>query len=274
MPEFDNKLVLAAYRPNGSDAGDPLIDAAVRAAAEDPELGSHFARARAFDTCLAESIATIPVPSDLREKILAGTRPAASPASAAPRATSRIRRATAILASAACIGLAAVVAPIILSDHDVDMEVVASSSLPQWQKNAFALLDGIVSKTEAFDVNRPAADEARSWFAAITGRTDTIPAALADRPAIGCKHMSGPEGSLALMCFQTESGAIVHLSVWMPPAGDEALEDDPLAPQFVSTGKWDSAAWVGDDGLHYMLATFGDEESEERLRKFVPGLVS
>ena len=73
------KLILASFRPNGSDLNDPAFAEALELAAQDKSLGQWLAEERAQDLAFADSLAEFPIPEDLREnlfEVLASTQEA------------------------------------------------------------------------------------------------------------------------------------------------------------------------------------------------------
>ena len=63
------KLILASFRPNGSDLNEPAFAEALALAAEDKDLGHWLANERAQDTAFADSLAEFPIPENLRESL-------------------------------------------------------------------------------------------------------------------------------------------------------------------------------------------------------------
>lgn len=266
MSEFETQLVLAAFRPDGSDRGDPLVDAALQAAARDPDLQARFESAREFDARFASALARVPIPADLRANILAGARFADQSSSGGTRYRPVL---VVALAAAACLAVAAIITQFYPST-DPEVAPAPQDARPEWEERAFALLDSVTTGHTAFELVAPSEAEARMWFADITGRDEVLPPSLAGMPSVGCKHVQTPEGSVALMCFHTESGDLVHLSVWTPPPGSEAPDTGDSGGRYAIRGKWDSVAWDGENGLRYMLATQHQEGSREQLRQLVP----
>ena len=63
------KLILASFRPNGSDLNDPAFTEALALAAEDKALGQWLANERAQDMAFADSLFEFPIPENLRESL-------------------------------------------------------------------------------------------------------------------------------------------------------------------------------------------------------------
>ncbi len=75
MNRDEAKLILQSYRPGGRDRHDPHFADALALAEQDPELKQWFDRQQEFDLALASHIQAVPVPADLKRKLLA-PRPA------------------------------------------------------------------------------------------------------------------------------------------------------------------------------------------------------
>ncbi len=65
------KTLLQGYRPNGADAGDPAFAEALELVRMHPALGEWFARQQDFDLALSAEHEQVPVPRELRDRILA-----------------------------------------------------------------------------------------------------------------------------------------------------------------------------------------------------------
>src|SRR6185295_12013962 len=74
MNNQEAKFILGAYRPDGSDATDPMFAEALTMVERDPELRDWLERQRAFDRAVAAKVRAIVPPAELREAILAGGR--------------------------------------------------------------------------------------------------------------------------------------------------------------------------------------------------------
>ena len=74
MTNQEAKFILSAYRPGGSDAGDPMFDGALAQARKDPTLGAWFSTEQRHAAGISVRLREIVPPAGLREAILAGAR--------------------------------------------------------------------------------------------------------------------------------------------------------------------------------------------------------
>lgn len=74
MNNDEAKFILAAYRPGGQDATDPLFAEPLSQARRDPDLKVWFKSQLAFDSAVAARLREVQPPAGLRDLILAGVR--------------------------------------------------------------------------------------------------------------------------------------------------------------------------------------------------------
>jgi len=74
MNNQEAKFILAAYRPGGQDASDPLFAEALEQVRRDPELATWFEAEQHFDAAMSEKLKGEPVPPELRANILAARK--------------------------------------------------------------------------------------------------------------------------------------------------------------------------------------------------------
>ncbi len=97
------KDVLAAYRPNGADRGDPAFAEALEHARASHALNTWFENELAGDRAIAAAVRSIPTPADLKARILAESF---APATARARRRPDWKLVIASLAAAASIAIA------------------------------------------------------------------------------------------------------------------------------------------------------------------------
>lgn len=72
MNHEEAKLILRSSRPDGGDLDDPAFAEALEHARRDPALAAWLERERALDTAIAEKLATVAPPPEVRATLLAG----------------------------------------------------------------------------------------------------------------------------------------------------------------------------------------------------------
>ncbi len=74
MDKKEAEFVLSAYRPNGKDADDSQMTAALKMANSDPDLKNWFESEVRQDQIIADKLKELRPPSNLRSRILAGMK--------------------------------------------------------------------------------------------------------------------------------------------------------------------------------------------------------
>lgn len=74
MNDEDIHLILAAHRPNGADAADPMMAPALARVKSEATLQKWFDREQALDLAVARKVGEVTPPADLKALILAGGR--------------------------------------------------------------------------------------------------------------------------------------------------------------------------------------------------------
>jgi hypothetical protein len=243
------RLLLSALRPNGQDANDPALAAALEAAKNDPALAQWLAEQQEFDRAVAERLRAVPVPADLKAKILAGA------------AVSRRR---AWWSQPRALAIAAMLAVFFAIGG---FWMGRPAGLAEWQKNGLAVLNGIVAGERNFDMKNGDPKQLTAWLASRSMPVPgTMPTTLDGKPSLGCKTINWDGHKMSLICFDLGGGESVHLFV-TNRAGLAGVPPDGPKPQIVQTtveGKpWTVALWnEGDKTL--MLAS---QQGEAPLRR-------
>jgi len=63
------KVLLAAYRPGGTDANDPLFREVLEQLSHDPELAAWFKAEQEFDSAMVEKFREVPVDAAAKARI-------------------------------------------------------------------------------------------------------------------------------------------------------------------------------------------------------------
>lgn len=284
------RFILQCFRPDGADAGEPDFTAALGMAAQDRELGEWLARERAHDAAFAEALGRLPIPSGLRDEILACFAAARGDLPELADAT-----------DAAFIGALAALRPPdgLRGQILAAMERSAAASRPArwWWRLGVPLAAAAAVALGLFvwrDQAPPAAGRLAAApadgplpvaaveagflkaFADPTFRLDlqnadhkalfqhlrsrslpcpcprTLPPGLANVEGIGCRvlEIDGHRGSL--VCFDQRQAGVVHLVVFF-----RREVADPLpatgSPAFEQHGGWAVAQWAHDERVFMLL---------------------
>jgi hypothetical protein len=249
VDKTEAKIILQAYRPNGTDAADPQFAAALELARQDAELGAWFAEQQAFDRAITAKLRTAPVPADLRASILAGRKVVTPPPA--------LWRRPAAWAAAIAAMLMLLLIPFALQHQ-------GKPQFAEFKTDAVAFLDSL----NRLDMTSKDSEAIREWLATHGGqRRFELPGNLARNPSIGCRVFDWKGQKVTLICFNiTPKGGKfdeVHLLV----LDEKTLRNAPTAstPAFEQKGSWKLASWKAD-GLTYVLA--GSATSSKPIENF------
>jgi len=249
MNNTEAKFILNAYRPNGRDANDPAMTAALAQAASDPALGAWFAREQAHGQAVAAKLQEIVPPAGLREAILTGGRMSGGKVAEMP--VKRARWAQPVwLAAAAAVALILTVS-VALRLKPVPGEAPLAD---------FALADALEPSRHGGHGAMTGALQA-TLSNTTTKLMSGLPIDFAALRANGCRTVSVAGHDVLEVCFKRD-GQWFHCYI-------ARVEDFPGPPAAVSpllarTGKVDAAIWV--DGAHRVLvATTAGSAALQRL---------
>ncbi len=200
------------------------------------------------DDVIARKFAETPVPTDLRERIIAASRPAPVAAVEASRDRWWTGGITAIAASIllSLLALGGLIRP------------AEGEQLGDARREMAAFLSG------DFDLEMVTPDLSRiqEWFAAQhDGAVMDVPAALAAMVPEGCREIEWRGHRGTLVCFQLPNGRVAHLvtfprSTFVNPPG--------ARPLLAKAGEWMEASWT-NDGMTYLLFAPGGLEGIREL---------
>lgn len=246
MNNREAQFVLSAYRPDGQDASDPQFADALEQARRDPALGEWLEQEQQCDRLIAERLASVMPPRELRHAILAGGKISRRPAAWAKPW---------VMALAACAVVLLGVGVLWQQQVPNSRHSTLNSQPPLalWQREALNFLENdpkldheakdsrqLVSWLEAEDAAAPAA----------------MPPSLRDLLAAGCKILDVRGRQVSVLCFHRPGGGLVHLVVTTRPPGEMAIGDEPAWQQ---AGQWTTASWSAA-GQDYMLVADGSRE--------------
>jgi len=238
MTSNEARTILRAYRPGKSAEDDPHFAQALALAGQDAGLGAWLDEQNALHDAMRSKFGEIPVPANLRERILAD-RKVARP--------TFWRRSPVALAAAAALVVVIGIAALIFPDG-------ASADLRAYRR------DMVQFVADLYRMNARARtwDELRQAFAKQGWPADyVVPAALRSvRLEGGCMHY-WREQKVSLACMKTGEGQ----GMWLFVINRAALPSGcpTPQPQFADVGKLRTATWCSEDKT-YLLATDGGLE--------------
>jgi hypothetical protein len=195
MSNDEAKFLLNAYRPNGRDAVDPSMAAALEQAKQDPALAAWFNRDQAHAAAVAAKLREIAPPAELRAAILAGSR--ASEKAWAPR-TRWLRPAWLAAAAAIVLTLGAGLWWRLAPIQGATFEEFAVNFVDR-----------------GFRLQKHSADVSvlREWLQQQRGPIpESLPSAFSRLRALGCRTLKFEGQDVSLMCFE-EGGKEFHVFV-------------------------------------------------------------
>jgi hypothetical protein len=250
MTNKEATFLLGAFRPNGGDSSDPEFSEALEQAARDPVLNAWFQDQRRVDSAIAARLASIPVPAELRSRILTGGRVSR------PRPWAFSSRLWAIAAMLALfVGMGTWYSGAFRHPSD------------QWQDQALASLSQLVSGEAAFDAKSPKVAELQQWLRANGSPiAAALPASLQGLASVGCKTLSWHGHLISIICFHGPGDELVHLAMMRRAAGQSLPPEG--APLYATRDGWSTASWTQGD-MAMMLVTKGTEGQLRAMLGFV-----
>lgn len=235
MTNGEAKFILAAYRPCGRDAEDPLFAEALAQARDDPDLRTWFISQLAFDASVCAKFRELQPPAGLRETVLAGAR-----VSRAGHRPKLWQRRIPWLTLAAAAAVLVVAGALLLSGH-------ARPDLDGLTR--FALHDTAHNGTDHFG-SVGAMRELEARLAATNFRSDSeFPFNLERLRADGCRTVRVAGHEVFEICF----GRDHEFHLYFARRGDLTGAHTDM-PKFTSQGPLAAATWA-DSRFAYSLVT-------------------
>jgi hypothetical protein len=251
MTNKDAIFLLGACRPNGADSSDPEFSEALSQVGCDPVLKEWFDDQRRFDSAIAARLQSVPVPPDLRSRIVMGGR------ISQPQMWFNVRRLWAIAAMLTLFaGLGAWFSGGPWRHSD------------QWEDQALAALTQLVSGQATFDVKSPnITDLQQALRANGSPLASALPTGVERLASLGCKTISWNGHPISIICFHGPGGELVHLAM----TARSGLENPPPEgqPVYATRDGWRTAAWSQGD-MAMMLITKAPESQLRALLALAP----
>lgn len=248
MNREEARQILTLYRPGETGEADPQVAEALELARRDPVLRESVERDRAFHTALAEKLRGLPVPSDLKDRILARQAARSRPALLRPV----FRRPAVWLAAAAALvlllGLARWLIPTPAADRFADFR---------------ARMVGVVLRQYKMDVASQDPQAVRAYMASRGAPADYVLTPGLERLALaGGGFLRWRNQPVAMVCFRRPDREMVYLFVLRRGI---AREEPSTVPTVASARQLQTAAWVTPDHL-YLLAAPAEPDFPQRYR--------
>lgn len=261
MTNKDASFLLGACRPNGADANDLEFAEALVQAERDPTLKTWFDDQRRTDSAIAARLKSVPVPADLRSRILTGGR-LSQPGR--PRPWFSTRHFWAIAATIAVfVGLASWYTGTRIGTGASSQIAATARPVSEWQDQAMATLTQLVAGKAAFDAQSPKIADLQQWLHANGSPVaSTLPGSVQQMASLGCKIISWNGHPASLICFHGPNGELVHLAM----VDRTAIANPPPEghPIYGERNGWRMACW-SQDGMAMMLLTKAPESQLRTL---------
>jgi hypothetical protein len=252
MTNKDASFLLSACRPNGADSTDPEFAEALVQAERDPMLKAWFEDQRRTDAAIAARLQSVPVPADLRSRILTGGRVSK------PQpwfSTRHFWAIAAVLMTFVGIGswYTGSRRPSNTAGH------LAGTPRPavEFQDQAMATLSQLVAGKAAFDAQSPKIADLQQWLHANGSPVaSSLPATVQGMTSLGCKTIVWNGHPASLICFHGPNGELVHLAMV-----DRAAIANPMPEGqtlYAERNGWRMASW-SQNGMAMMLFTKAPE---------------
>jgi hypothetical protein len=239
------RQILICYRPTDGVPEDPEVAEALAQVSQDDELGRWFAAQLAFHTAIRRRLREIPVPDNLKQRILAG-----SPS----------RRVVVAWPLPVWLAAAAV--------------LMLSLGLVLWRSGArgedsFAAyrlrMAKVALRDYKMDLWTNNLQQIREFLTQHKAQGDyTLTRGLQSLPGMGCAVLRWQDRPVSLVCFDLGGSRTLWLFV---TARSSVTGGPPSAqPQFGRMGKLMTAGWTSGDKI-YLLGAIGDQE--EVLRPYL-----
>lgn len=236
MTNEQAKVILEARRAGGRDDRDPLIAEALAKGEENPELLRRHEAQRSLDQAIRAKLTELPVPPDLKSKILK------------ERKNQNIARPIFVRRLALAASLAMILA-LGLAIYSTSQK--AENELAMLQKDMARYL----MRFPALDLATDQWPDIEAWVGSKGALKELhLPTGPQKYPGLGCREMSWRGRKVLLVCFAAQ-GEVVHLLILPDSVSAERAASEFI--DFRDDGTWKTARW-NDTGAQYLMMTRGN----------------
>ena len=245
MDRREAQEILSALRPGGPEADEPQFAEALALAESDPQLKAWWQAQQEFDRKIAAKLAQVPLPSDLRENIIARRK--------VTQFHPQFRQST-WLAAAALIAFLCVAGTFwqVSNYGPLDRADFADDVLSELDDSSGPLLAMTSSDHE----------QVKAWLEAQHAPMGPMPAKFEAIPSVGCQKYTIHGHAVSLICFSLADGGVAHLFVVEKNALNDPPDENNM--QFDNVKGWNIASW-SDDRMTYVVATQSSMDALKQL---------
>jgi anti-sigma factor RsiW len=258
MNREEAKLILQSYRPGGQDAGDPQFAEALALAKQDAGLAAWFAQQQKFDAQVSREIKSLPMPFDLRAKILARENLPRQKIVELP-APAWWRGLFSFNSPASWVMAAAI---LILCCLAVFLKQTEGSAV--FADYSAQMVSAAMNDTNHVAVENKDMKQIVNWLAEHHGENKfVLPVALnGDSGLMGCRVLDWHGQKVSMLCYGLSGMGHVDLFVAKANVFSDAPPEDK--PQFASSGGMPTASW-SHEGEVYLMVGHGDVTDLEKV---------
>ena len=246
---MDNQAIrsaLSAYRAGESFADASRFEAAHREVRTNPELAEWWKNEQELDRLIGLKLEKVVIPAGLKARLLTAERTAVPNRATWPRKIALLAASIVLLAVFFGSWRGLFQPPSALADYRDEMV-------------SFVRLD------PSLDLKTSQLSEVSTFLKQHDAPSDlTLPPRLQQLNPVGCRTLRFRGQEVALVCFRSEQGDLMHMFVVNRKAMGR-LQDDNASPQFAAQGDWMTATWMDHEQAYLLTA----KVSRETLAKYL-----
>lgn len=240
-------LILQASRP-GDEAADPRVAEALAQAGADARLAAWLAGERRWDAAVRTGLKTVPVPVDLKARILAGQKVVRLPV---PE-----REPVLWFRPASIWAMAAVLVFFLGLAYMWNQPRPAAGQLADFARDMIAASPHDAHHVDVLNSNL---DQVRNWLGEHHTVADIeLPPAIKDAPGLmGCRVMHWRGRQVSMLCFMMHGTE--HVDLFVTRADTVADAPAPGQPRFETVDGQIAAGWTTAGNVYLMTGRVPEE---------------